>query len=322
MKPPTMPVTIPTTAPRNSRWRLAAMWRISSPSRTRAHITSTTSVTGGSVARLGWKTAQPTIHASSTSTNGSAGSARHAIAPGPKRTRSCSMATCTVIVARLRRVGKGAEHESRPSAATGAAPCPRGIRVVDAVRVGTAHAYRIARMRRAVCVRAPLPTLHMRYTSSPQHPPARHGDVLDRLHDQAVDHDVEAADHDHADDDAVDLPEGAGAEDEVAEPALAHQHLGGDQRAPAVAHAEPQADHDRRQRARQVDIGDDAQLARPERAQRERIALRDRAHADHGIEDDRHDQRIDHDDQRRRVAEAEPDDRERQPGDAGNALRE
>ena len=45
-----------------------------------------------------------------------------------------------------------------------------------------------------------------------------------------------------------------------------------------------------------------------------------RAHADHGVEDDRHDERVDHNHQRRRVGEAEPDDHQRQPGDARYAL--
>src|SRR5438105_1787804 len=76
--------------------------------------------------------------------------------------------------------------------------------------------------------------------SSPEHPPACHGDVLYRLHDQPVDNDVETTDHDHSDNDTVDLPESAGTENEVAKAALTHQHLGGNQRAPAVAHAEPQ----------------------------------------------------------------------------------
>src|SRR5213078_1508618 len=82
------------------------------------------------------------------------------------------------------------------------------------------------------------------HRSFAQHPPPRHGEVLDRLHDQAVDDDIEAADHDHAGDDAVDLAEGARAEDEVAEAALAHQHFRGDQRPPAVAHPQAQPDDD------------------------------------------------------------------------------
>ena len=71
MKPPTMPVMMPTAAPRNSRQRLASMCLPSSPSTARVHTTSTTSVTGGSVALLGWKIAQPAIHTSRTRTNGS-----------------------------------------------------------------------------------------------------------------------------------------------------------------------------------------------------------------------------------------------------------
>ena len=45
-----------------------------------------------------------------------------------------------------------------------------------------------------------------------------------------------------------------------------------------------------------------------------------RAHSDHGVEDDRHDERVDHNSQRRCVGEAEPDDHQRQPGDARHAL--
>src|SRR5439155_24850421 len=92
-----------------------------------------------------------------------------------------------------------------------------------------------------------------------QQAPARDGEILDRLHDQPVDDQIEAADHDHAGHDAVDLAEGARAENEIAETALAHQHFGGDQRAPAVAHAEPQADHDDLQRARQLTYLDSTQ---------------------------------------------------------------
>ena len=66
-------------------------------------------------------------------------------------------------------------------------------------------------------------------------------------------------------------PEGAGAENEIAEAALPHQHFGGDQRPPAIAHAEPQPDDDARQRARQIDVGDQAQPAGAERAQRQRV---------------------------------------------------
>src|SRR5262245_16834076 len=46
-----------------------------------------------------------------------------------------------------------------------------------------------------------------------QHSPPCDGEILDWLYDQAVDHDVEAADHNHARDDAVDLAKGTRAED-------------------------------------------------------------------------------------------------------------
>src|SRR5215216_3553775 len=130
MNPPTMPVTIPTIAPRNSRHRLARMWPPSSPSRARVHTTCRTSVIGGRVALLGWNIAQPAIHAITTATNGAAGSSRHAI---------CPVARCA---------------EARTIVAS----------------------------------------MAMRALSFPQQAPARNGEVLDRLHDQAVDDDVQAAD--------------------------------------------------------------------------------------------------------------------------------
>src|SRR5947209_19715270 len=51
--------------------------------------------------------------------------------------------------------------------------------------------------------------------SYPNHPPTSHSDALERLHQQTIDHHVEAADDDHADDDAINLPEGARGADEI-----------------------------------------------------------------------------------------------------------
>src|SRR5258708_11570805 len=137
--------------------------------------------------------------------------------------------------------------------------------------------------------------------------------VVERDHD-LVGQEAGDADHDHARDDQIGARQGEAVEDRGAEAGRHAGHLADHDDDPGEAEPEPQAVEDARQRRRQHDPAEHRRARAAEhRGGLEQLGV-DVAHAEDGVEQDRVERAEEDQRDRRALAQAEEDHRQRQPG--------
>ena len=136
-----------------------------------------------------------------------------------------------------------------------------------------------------------------------------------RAHD-TVERQADQADDDHArDHEIVAITGVARVHDHVAEPRAQRDHFRGDDDQPGDAEPDAHADQDLRQHGRNDDLREQRRARHAEVLRRAQVALLDRVHADRRLHDHREHRRDEDQVDRRGVADAEPQDRDRDPGD-------
>src|SRR5215510_4742568 len=142
------------------------------------------------------------------------------------------------------------------------------------------------------------------------HAPATDRAVLEYLEDKPLDDETEPADDEEAPEHHVGVEVLLGVEDDPAEPpAGGRDHLAADDRDPGAGEGLAKPRDDERQRARQHHLPEHGAVAGAHRLGRPHPDAIHRLHAGPGVENDRN---------ARRVAQAEPEDEERHPGERGD----
>src|SRR6266542_3782057 len=145
----------------------------------------------------------------------------------------------------------------------------------------------------------------------------RHRDAH-RLPHQEIEHQTENADQHHAEQDVIAAEQRARIVDHEAEPARRRDQLAGDQRHPADAEPDTHAGEDLRQRRRQHDGAEQLATARAEAQARANEIRVDVARARHRVQHDGKERCEEDDVHDLHVADAEPQDRQRNPGERRN----
>ena len=132
----------------------------------------------------------------------------------------------------------------------------------------------------------------------------------------AVEQQADEPDDDHAGDHQVVAVAGvARIDDQIAEARAQRDHLGRDHHQPGDAEADAHADDDLRQRRREHHLQEQLRARDAEVLRRAQVALLDGVHARGGLHDHREHRGDEDQEDRRGVADAEPEDGDRNPGD-------
>src|SRR5664279_2283426 len=135
------------------------------------------------------------------------------------------------------------------------------------------------------------------------------------LANEEVEREADEADRDHADDDDVGAQQGARVVDQKAEAGVGADELGRDQRHPADPEADADAGDDLRQGGEHNDAAQHRAFAAAQAARRAHEIRLDTPDAGDGVEQDRKEDAEKDDELVLRVADAEPEDRKRNPGE-------
>src|SRR5689334_19708593 len=139
--------------------------------------------------------------------------------------------------------------------------------------------------------------------------------VLEQPHD-AVERKPDQSDDDHAGNhEVVAVPRVARVDDHVPEPGAQRDHLGGDDHEPGDAEPDAHADDDLRQRRREDHLQEQLLPRDTEIVRSAQESLLDRVHAGRGLHDHREHGRDEDEVDRRRIADTEPEDGDRDPRD-------
>src|SRR4029079_2824704 len=141
-------------------------------------------------------------------------------------------------------------------------------------------------------------------------PPADGLEAFQEAHD-AVEHEPDQADDDHArDDQVVSVPGVPRVDDEIAEPGAERDHLRGDDDEPGDAEPDPHADDDLWQHRWDDHAAEQGGARHAEVLGSLEVATLDRMHAGRRLDDHREDGPDEDQEDRRCVADPEPEDRD------------
>src|SRR5688572_28988011 len=146
-------------------------------------------------------------------------------------------------------------------------------------------------------------------------PPPDPLEAFEHAHD-SVQRQSDQTDDDHAGDDEIVAITGvARVHDHVTEPRTQRDHFGGDDDEPGDAETDSHADDDLRQSGRNDHLREQRATRNAEILRSAQIAPLDRVHADRRLHDHREDRGDEDQVDRRCIADAEPEDGDRNPGD-------
>src|SRR6185295_7683928 len=136
---------------------------------------------------------------------------------------------------------------------------------------------------------------------------------------EAIEHQADEPDDDHAGNDQVITVAGiARIDDEITQARTQRDHLGGNYDQPGDAEADAHADDDLRQRRREHHLQEQFRARYAEVLRGAQESFLDGVHADGGLHDHRKYRGDEDEEDGRRVAHAEPQDGDRNPGNGRN----